>query len=646
MRGADRAVALLFLIAFLPGCSSSGRPTSPAPPEPRPPLPPIEAFFNYTVISGPSFFPDRDLILFTVTDLSGTNVWQVDLGAKSQRLTDCGPDSCRALAALDQGRALFSRSGNGAPGRIFVLGPGGKAVELPGQDGTAEMFIDRSPDGRRFYTGGNGRDARVFDLHEWDSAKLRPRLVFKNDVAAPWFIGPVSPDGKLVALVRGRGERGDELRVHNLMSGRERKISLTPGDQVEPEFFLGDTLYFLAYGGSDGRELWRAGVKGASEVFLRPEREKFELRSVSPGPDFFLAIESGSGADGMDALLRFTAAGVLSRLKGPIVGHVGWADFAPDGAAIAYALGGDTVPDGLFRRGPDGATLRLFGRGPAVAARDLREALPTHRIIARDGTTLNALVYMPSGGNGGPSPAVVWLHGGPGGQSRREYEPHLQYLVSRGYVALALNYRGSAGYGRAFLDADNRRHGHEDVDDVIDAAEWLAGKDFVDPAKIAVVGRSYGGFLALAALARAPERFAAGVDLFGPSNWVSALTELPPEARVYLPSLYAEFGDPVKDREELMKVSPVSFADRIRGPALIVQGAGDSRVTSADTTELVRRIRERLGHVEYVFFADEGHGFGSIRNEIRCWERVREFLDFHLLGKGPPVPPGDAVVGP
>lgn len=644
-------VSSFFFLVLLCACSpprpaSPPTTTHPAPP----PAPPIELFFDYPAITDPSFFPDRGIVLFTATDRSGTNVWRVDLEGKSGRITDCGADACRAVAALAGGRTLFSRSGDGRPGRIFVLDPGQQPVELPGQDGTAGRFIDRIADGRRFYTGGNGRDAHVFDLYEWNSAELKPRLVYKNDLNKPFFIGPVSPDGQLVALVRSRGEGGDELKIRDLAAGRENAVPVRDGDLIEPLFFLDRTLYYLADDGADRRGIMR----------YRPGDRQPERFLSDPAADYRLATVSTEGKrtriltiksrDGEDELLVHDPAGNLIPLAEPITGQIPWADFSSDGNTLVYLRGTETSPASLYLQGMWTGSRQLHGTDLKLDP-ELLVAGSEQKIPARDGLSLPAVLYQPrpDSRRAWRRPAVIWLHGGPGGEHRREYAPHLQYLVSRGYVALALNYRGSAGYGRKFLDADNRRHGYEDVDDVIDAAEWLAGKDFVDPKKIAVVGRSYGGFLALAtmaSLARSPETFAAGVDLFGPSNWVSALTELPPEARVFLPALYAEMGDPVKDREALLAISPVSFADRIRGPLLIIQGAGDSRVTSADTTELVRRIRERLGHVEYVFFADEGHGFGRVWNEISCWRRVAVFLDFHLLGSVPPVPPGDAVIEP
>ena len=163
-------------------------------------------------------------------------------------------------------------------------------------------------------------------------------------------------------------------------------------------------------------------------------------------------------------------------------------------------------------------------------------------------------------------PALVWVHGGPGGQTRKGYSAFIQYLVNHGYAVLGINNRGSSGYGQTFFTADDRKHGHEPLRDCVEAKAFLAGLPYIDPERIGIIGGSYGGYMVLAALAFQPEEFVLGVDIFGVSNWLRTLESIPPYWEAQRQALYQEIGDPVKDREMLTAISPVFHADKIRRP--------------------------------------------------------------------------------
>ena len=163
-------------------------------------------------------------------------------------------------------------------------------------------------------------------------------------------------------------------------------------------------------------------------------------------------------------------------------------------------------------------------------------------------------------------PALVWVHGGPGGQTRKGYSAFIQYLVNHGYAVLGINNRGSSGYGQTFFTADDRKHGQEPLRDCVEAKAYLAAMPDIDPDRIGIIGGSYGGYMVLAALAFEPEAFAVGVDIFGVSNWLRTLESIPPYWEAQRLALYQEIGDPVKDREMLKAISPVFHADKIRRP--------------------------------------------------------------------------------
>jgi dipeptidyl aminopeptidase/acylaminoacyl peptidase len=245
------------------------------------------------------------------------------------------------------------------------------------------------------------------------------------------------------------------------------------------------------------------------------------------------------------------------------------------------------------------------------------------------------LLYVPHTAAPGTNlPALVWVHGGPGGQTRLGYSGFIQYLVNHGYVVYAINNRGSSGYGKTFFQADDRRHGDADLRDCVASKQMLIDLGVVDPAKIGILGGSYGGYMVLAALAFQPREFAVGVNLFGVANWVRTLQSIPAWWESFRNALYKELGNPDTDREYLKKISPLFHADKIERPLLVLQGANDPRVLQVESDEIVAAARKRGTPVEYIVFPDEGHGFVKKANQEKGYKAVLDFLDRYLKGAG------------
>jgi dipeptidyl aminopeptidase/acylaminoacyl peptidase len=233
------------------------------------------------------------------------------------------------------------------------------------------------------------------------------------------------------------------------------------------------------------------------------------------------------------------------------------------------------------------------------------------------------------------APALVWVHGGPGGQTRRTYSAAIQYLVNHGYVILGINNRGSSGYGKSFNTADDHKHGHEPLWDCVEGKKYLQGLPYVDPNRVGIIGGSYGGYMVLAALAFKPEEFVVGVDLFGVANWIRTLESIPKWWEAQRIALYKEIGDPEKERDFLEATSPLFHADQIRKPLLVLQGANDPRVIKPESDDIVAAVKKSGVPVEYVVFPDEGHGFTKKKNQIEGWGAVLQFLDRYLRGAPP-----------
>jgi dipeptidyl aminopeptidase/acylaminoacyl peptidase len=235
-----------------------------------------------------------------------------------------------------------------------------------------------------------------------------------------------------------------------------------------------------------------------------------------------------------------------------------------------------------------------------------------------------ALLYRPRGAApDGGFPALLWIHGGPEAQEQPRYQPLFQYLLSRGIAILAPNIRGSTGYGKSYRELVYRDFGGDDLRDLEAATRFLKGIDFVDPERLAVAGGSYGGFAALSCATRLPEHWSAAVDVFGPSNLVTFARSVPPSWRRFMREWV---GDPDEEAAELIRRSPITYVDALRCPLLVIQGARDPRVVKAESDQMVARIRENGGAVEYLVFDDEGHGFMQKSNERRAFQTIADFL--------------------
>ncbi len=251
---------------------------------------------------------------------------------------------------------------------------------------------------------------------------------------------------------------------------------------------------------------------------------------------------------------------------------------------------------------------------------------------ARDGLAIHGYLTLPAGRDAKRLACVVHPHGGPWTRDEWGWNAEVQFLASRGLCVLQMNFRGSTGYGRKFEEAGFREWGRAMQDDVTDGAKWLVAQGVADPGRLAIVGASYGGYVALAAVAFTPGLYAAAVDMAGISDLTRFLDDLPPYARAQLPELHDMIGDPGRadDRARLAAASPALHLDRVVAPLLVAQGGRDPRVPAAGTDALVAALRKRGVEVEYLLREDEGHGFRDEENQLAFYAAMAEFLDAHL----------------
>ena len=259
---------------------------------------------------------------------------------------------------------------------------------------------------------------------------------------------------------------------------------------------------------------------------------------------------------------------------------------------------------------------------------------------ARDGLTIHGYLTLPPGVEAKNLPLVLNVHGGPWARDSWGYRALPQFFANRGYAVLSVNFRGSTGFGKAFTNAGDFEWGRKMHDDLIDGIEWAVKQGIAQADKVAIMGGSYGGYATLAGLTMTPDEFACGVDIVGPSNLVTLLSTIPPYWGPIRTTFTTRVGDETTEegRKLLTERSPLTYADQIRRPLLIGQGANDPRVIKPESDDIVAAVKKNNVPVEYLVFDNEGHGFSKKANEIRGYVAIKMFLDKHLKGTNAPNP--------
>jgi dipeptidyl aminopeptidase/acylaminoacyl peptidase len=304
-----------------------------------------------------------------------------------------------------------------------------------------------------------------------------------------------------------------------------------------------------------------------------------------------------------------------------------------DDSVWVLAFTKDNGPVGyyLFERKSKKAKY-LFSNRPALEQYQLTEMKPI-TVAARDGLTLHGYLTLPFGVEPKNLPLVLDVHGGPWARDVWGFNPEAQWFANRGYACLQINFRGSTGYGKQFLNAGDREWGAKMHDDLIDTVNWAIKQGIADPKRIAIYGGSYGGYAALAGAAFTPDVFACSIDIVGPSSIITLINSIPPYWEPMKVQFTKRVGDPATEEEFLKSRSPLFHAEKITIPMLIAQGANDPRVKQAESEQIVDALKKNGKEVEYLLFPDEGHGFARPENRLNFYSVAEKFLAKYLGGR-------------
>jgi dipeptidyl aminopeptidase/acylaminoacyl peptidase len=290
-----------------------------------------------------------------------------------------------------------------------------------------------------------------------------------------------------------------------------------------------------------------------------------------------------------------------------------------------------------------GKTDHLFDARPKLKDYQLAPMKPM-TIKSRDGLELVSYLTVPLQAEAGKKlPMVLLVHGGPWWRDFWGYDPETQWLANRGYAVLQVNFRGSDGFGKKFLNAGNKEWGRKMQDDLTDAVGWAIDNANADPVKVGIMGGSYGGYATLAGVTFTPDLYAAAVDIVGPSNIITLLETVPPYWKPIMCIFKNRVGDKESEKKMLEERSPLNYADKIKTPLFIFQGANDPRVKQAESDRIVKAIRDRGGSVDYVVYTDEGHGFARPPNRMDYIGRTEQFLKEYLGGRSEPHKPPEGT---
>ena len=587
--------------------------------------------------SGPyAFAADSGELLLSSDETGVYNAWRLDPGSGDRvALTTSEGAPIFALSWFpDGGRFLFTQDGGGDElNHVYVQTEKEEARDLtPGSSLKAD-FVGWQRDGQAFYLQTNERDPRAFDLYRYASADYARELVYEN--SGGFYLGPMSRDGRWLVLTKLYSDADSDLYLVDLNADTAEPMLITShdGDISHSAYtFTPDSrrLVYATDAHGEFNEAWTYTIDDREHTPL--VRADWDVMYVSYSPSGRYRVSAVNRDARTAVTIRDENSGESLPLHGLPAGDLTGLRFNRNETEVTFAVNVDTAPPDIFALTLDSGDAKRLTRAlnPAIDATQLVEG-EVVRFASYDGLEVPGILYRPREASAEvPVPALVFVHGGPGGQSRKGYRAAFQHLVNHGYAVYAINNRGSSGYGKTFYHLDDLRHGEADLGDVVASRHFLAGLDWIDGERIGIYGGSYGGYMVAAVLAFEPEVFQVGINVFGVTNWLRTLKSIPEWWGAGRDALYAELGDPATDEERLRRISPLFHADRIVRPLLVIQGANDPRVLQAESDELVASVRANEVPVEYVLFDDEGHGFRRRENRITASEAYLRFLDRHL----------------
>lgn len=605
----------------------------------------IAQMMDNEAIGGGSFSPDNAKLLFSSNRSGIYNMYTIPVsGGEAMPVTQSDSASVFAVSYFpNDERMLFRMDNNGDEiYHLYLRDLEGNHTDLTPNEGARSLFYRWADDDQSFFYGSNKRDNRYMDLYEMDLEDFTPELVYQNDEG--YNVSAISNDEKYLALGKSINTNDSDLYLFNLETKEKTKINKNQSGNSAQDFSPdGSKFYFTTDDGSEFSYLMMYDIAtGNYEKAMTRDWDisgsyftdngTYQVTYINEDAKNTIEVMDVSSSENIE----------LPTIENMEITSVGFSD---DESLMRFYAGGSHTPSNLYVYDLETKEHRQLTDvlNKEIQPQDLVTA-EVIRYKSFDGLEIPAIYYKPHQASAeNPVPALVWVHGGPGGQSRQNFGSLIQYLVNHGYAVLAVNNRGSSGYGKSFYQMDDLNHGDKDLKDCVEGKNWLAEQSEIDGEKIGIIGGSYGGYMTMAALTYTPEEFDVGVNIFGVTNWIRTLRSIPPWWESFKDALYKELGDPNSaDSVRLKAISPLFHTDKVTKPLIVLQGAQDPRVLQVESDEIVAGVRKNGVPVEYVLFDDEGHGFVKKENQIEAYSKILEFLNVYLKeDQGEPIKDGD-----
>jgi dipeptidyl aminopeptidase/acylaminoacyl peptidase len=593
----------------------------------------IEQFMDNEAIGGGSFSSDNSSLLISSNRSGIYNVYAVpSKGGEMTAITTSDSTSIFAESYFpNDNRILLSADGNGDEiDHLFVRDLEGNIKDITPDKEAKSTFYGWSNDDQYLYFGSNKRNPSYFDVYKMSIDDFSSELIYQDDSGLN-FSG-MSSDENYFALTKSLNTNDSDLFLYDVKTEEMIKINENQSKNSSQDFSNDNSKFY--YTTDDGGEFsylmsYNLATKEKKKV-LEKSWDIMGSGFTSEGK-YMVVYVNEDGKNAIQVLDSKTMKAIdLPDFKDQSITSVGFSD---DEKWMRMYAGGSNSPSDLY-------TYNIETKEQHKLTDVLNEAIDVEDLVTAkvirfksfDGIEIPAIYYLPHQASvENKVPAMVWVHGGPGGQSRQGFNSLIQYMVNHGYAVLAVNNRGSSGYGKTFYQMDDLNHGEKDLQDCVEGKNWLASQTEIDGDKIGIIGGSYGGYMTMAALTYTPEEFDVGVNLFGVTNWIRTLKSIPPYWESMRESLYLELGDPFSaDSIRLKRISPLFHTDKVTKPLIVLQGAQDPRVLQVESDEIVAGVRENGVPVEYVLFEDEGHGFVKKENQIESYSRILKFLNNYL----------------
>jgi len=486
--------------------------------------------------------------------------------------------------------------------------------------------------------GMNKRDPNLFDVYRLNLTTGDVKLDTENPAD---YFNWVADHSLKIRVAQSYAKDGSGL-IHvreNEQNPWHTLLTIDPSDSVAVLGFTADnrSIYLITNVGANTEQLMEMNLKNGEQKFIFGD-PKYDLTSVMTHPTTYALEAVGVERDRhewivLEPSLKEDFKFLSEKLKTNFL--IVNSDTSNQNWIVASRLDIRPTQFYLYNR-PNKQLTFLFSTQPELE-KYLLSPVESITFTARDGMEIHAYLTLPVGLPPKNLPTVLYVHGGPWVRDYWGFNPNVQWLANRGYAVLQVNYRGSSGYGKKYLNAGNHEWAGKMQTDLLDGKDLLIKKGYSDPDKIAIFGGSYGGYAVLVGLTFTPDEFCCGVDIVGPSNLLTLLKNFPTYWAPFKAQSNLRLGDLDKDSEELKSRSPLFKADMIKKPLLIAQGANDPRVKQSESDQIVKAMRNKKLPVEYLLFPDEGHGFTKPENRLIFNAAAEEFLAKYLGGSFEPA---------